>query len=294
MNWEKKLKGKVKFGEPLKNKTTFKIGGKARFFVEPQDSCDLKLLLAAAKVKKLPVLLIGAGSNILASDAGISAIVVKLSEPFFKKISLRGRSIEAGSGVSLASLIDFARKRGLSGLEFLSGIPGTLGGALAMNAGAWGRNIGELLEEAVVMDKRAKEIILKKDDIKSGYRRSSLSKYIIIRASLRLRPKNKKEISAKISEYLKRRCVSQDTSLPNAGCIFRNPAENSSGRLIDLCGLKGKNLGGAVISRKHANFILNQNAASFNDVLKLMALIKNKVKNKFKLTLQPEIKIWKG
>jgi UDP-N-acetylmuramate dehydrogenase len=293
MSWEKRFKGSIKRREALKDKTTFKIGGKAEFFVEPQDLADLRLLLAAARVKKLPVLLIGAGSNILVSGAGISAIVVKLSRPFFKRIFLRGRLIEAGSGASLSSLINFARKHGLSGLEFLSGIPGTLGGALAMNAGAWGRDIKELLEEAVVMDGRAREIVLKKDDINSGYRRSSLSKYIILKATLRLAPKDKKEISAKINAYLKRRRESQDTSLPNAGCVFRNPSKGSAGRLIDLCGLKGKGLGGAVVSRKHANFILNQNAASFNDVLRLMALIKNKVRNKFKLILQPEIKIWK-
>jgi len=292
MNWRKELKGKVKTLESLSRHTTFQIGGRAEFFIEPRDTSDLKLLITQAKRYRMPVLVIGAGSNILVSDKGIKAIVLHLNSPFFKRTSYGRNYLEVGSGLMLGQLILDAKNHGLSGLEFLAGIPGTVGGALAMNAGAWGRNIADTVQSVSVMDCHGKPKTLAKGKIKFGYRKSSLARYIILSARLRLAKKTKKEINVSIKKSLEYRRTAQDTSAPNAGCIFKNPLGKSAGRLIDLCGLKGEKIGGACVSERHANFILNQDNASSGDVLKLMGLIKKRVKGKFRVTLEPEIKIW--
>lgn len=278
----------------LKRHTTFKIGGPVEFFVEPYDTEDLKLLLNLTRRYKISLLVIGAGSNILASSKGINAVVLRLSSPFFKKMTFKDTILEAASGTRLKDAVLEAQRRGLSGLEFLAGIPGTVGGALAMNAGMGeaGFSIGDLVKSVKVIDRRGKVETLTKKDIKFTYRRSSLAKYIILSASLKLVRKRKLEIAQKLREYLLWRRLNQDSSRPNAGCIFKNPTGQAAGRLIDLCALKGKKIGGASISLKHANFILNYDRADSEDVLKLMNSVTKKVKNKFRISLRPEIKIW--
>ncbi|HTZ11621.1 MAG TPA: hypothetical protein VMD04_04525, partial [Candidatus Margulisiibacteriota bacterium] len=170
--------------------------------------------------------------------------------------------------------------------------PGSVGGALAMNAGSWGRSILELTNKVRVLDYGGREIIIPKQKIKYSYRKSSLAKYIILGADFKLKKNSPAAIGSSIKGYLKRRRASQDNSYPNAGCIFKNPPGESAGRLIDLCGLKGRTCGGALISPKHANFILNAKGAGSADVLKLIQLAKKMVKDKFNIKLCPEIKIW--
>lgn len=288
------LKGKVIFDEPLKEHTTFKIGGEAQFFIEPCNINDLRLLILLVKRYKMPIFLIGGGSNVLVGVRGLRGIVLHLGSLAFRNIyNNRRNCLKAGSGLTLTHLIRVARERSLSGAEFLAGIPGTVGGALAMNAGAWGKNIGDLVEEVRVMDYNGKQKKLTKKEIKFGYRKSSLAKYIILNATFKMLKKNKEEIKKNIKRYLAYRRNTQDTSLPNAGCIFKNPPrQGAAGKLIDLCGLKGKSVGGACVSGLHANFILNRKQARSGDVLKLMELIKKRVKRKFNIDLEPEIKIW--
>lgn len=293
MNWWKSLKGKVRLNEPLKKHATLKIGGPAKFFIEPQDIADLQLCLRLAKRNKVPTLIIGSGSNLLVSDRGISSAVLSLSASFFKQVSFSSGYCQVGSGVSLSRVLDFSLRQGLSGAEFLAGIPGTIGGALAMNAGIPGRCIADIVKKVEVMDYHGKISLLQKEDIRFGYRYSSLAKYIILRAYLRLKKKSPLEIRCGINQYKAYRRDNQDNSLPNAGCIFKNPGGESAGRLIDLCGLKGQEEGGASVSLRHANFILNSGRASSNDVLRLMALIKRRVRERFHLVLEPEIKIWR-
>jgi len=293
MNWQKSLKIRVKKNEPLKNKTTFKIGGRAEGFAEPKDAGDLSSLVALAKKHKIPVFILGAGSNLLVSDRGVKGIVVKLDSTFFKKISFSAGLVKAGAGLTLTRLVLESRKRSLSGLEFLIGIPGTVGGALTMNAGAWGGSIADCVEELRVMDYNGNIKYLRKKDTKFAYRSSNLGKYIILDALFKLTRAKRRKIDSAIKKNLSQRHKLQDNSLPNAGCVFKNPPGNSAGRLIDLCGLKGKRAGGAEISERHANFILNKKNASSADVLNLMGLAKKAVMNKFKVTLKPEIKIWR-
>ncbi|MFH1354758.1 MAG: UDP-N-acetylmuramate dehydrogenase [Candidatus Omnitrophota bacterium] len=294
MSWWRGLRGKIRFKEPLKRHTTFKIGGAAKFFVKPNDLSDLNLLLIAAKKHDIPIFIIGSGSNILIDDKGLNAIVLSLSAPYFKKASYNDQFLEAGSGISLNRMIRETQKRGLSGLEFLIGIPGTLGGALAMNAGAWGKNIADIVENVTVSDYQGKIKKLERKSLRFDYRKSCLQRYIILNARLRLRRKNKKEIQSTLEEYLQVRRSRQGNLSFSAGSIFKNPlCGSTAGRLIEQCNLKGISSGDAHISSEHANFILNKKNASSADVLRLISLIKKRVKDKFKIDLVPEIKIWR-
>jgi UDP-N-acetylmuramate dehydrogenase len=282
----------MKPGQPLKDKTTFKIGGRAAFYCEPQDSEELAFVARTAVKCGVPLYILGAGSNILVSDGTVMGVVVKLSAPEFNLIRAEGRMIRAGAGVGLARLVNFARDSGLSGLEFLAGIPGTVGGALAMNAGCWGRDILSRVKSARVMDRNGKIINLPCRKISSGYRSSSLSRFIILDCVFSLEKAQRKSVSELIDGYLERRRSVHDLTLPNAGCIFKNPGRHSAGELLESCGLKGRSSGRAMISRKHANFILNRGNASARDVLKLMETAKSAVKRRFNIELEPEIKIW--
>lgn len=286
------IRGKVRAQEPLNKRTTFRIGGAAEVFIEPKDTADLKLLLKSARKNKKKVLIIGAGSNILAPDKGVNAIVVKLSSPAFTRISCRGIFVEAGTAVSLNNLVRFTAGLGLKGAEFLAGIPGTLGGALVMNAGAWGGTIGALVAEATVLDYNGITKILKRKGLIFQYRKSNLEKFVILSARLKLEKADKTEIIKQSKKYLAQRKITQDNSFCNAGCIFKNPKGKSAGALIDSCGLKGMRVGDAWVSSRHANFILNKGKASAQDVLDLMDIIKKRVKAKLNINLQPEIKIW--
>ena len=293
MNWQKSLKGKFRTREFLKEHTTFKIGGPAKIFFEPRDIKDLRLSLSLVKKNRIPILVIGAGSNILVNDDGFKGMVLRLNTPSFKKIVLKHNCLEAGSGVLLSQVVLKAKGLGLSGAEFLSGIPGTVGGALIMNAGIREKNIADLVEDVKVMDYNGNIKILNKNNIKFKYRSSNLSQYIILSARLKLRKKDPRKIKEKIKKYFVYRKLTHDLSKPSAGCVFKNPTGYSAGRLIDLCGLKGKRIGDASISFKHANFIVNIGNARAKDVLKLMSLIRREVKKKFNISLKPEIKIWK-
>ena len=289
MNWPRELK--IKPDYPLKDKTTFKIGGRAQFFCEPGNRGELSLLVKAAKDGKFPLFVLGAGSNLLVSDKGVKGLVIKLSSACFKKIMIKDEFVRVGSAVTLAGLAKSAKERSLCGLEFLAGIPGTVGGALAMNAGCWGKNFGDLVKEVEIMNQNGKIECLKKSQIDFGYRKSSLAKYIILSCLLKLEKGERAGIEKNTAGFMAHRRQTQDSAYPNAGCIFRNP-DVPAGKLIELCGFKGRNAGDAFVSQKHANFILNKGKASSKDVLRLMQLIRKRVKSKFKLNLQPEIKIW--
>lgn len=292
-------------------------------------------LVSLARKKNIPLRIIGAGTNILADDRGIKGIVAKLSSPYFKKISVdagvksmdrKSGVISAGAGVALARLVQRARSCGFSGWELLAGIPGTLGGALIMNAG----NIGGSVMDITVIDSYGRYRILKSKQIKFSYRKSSLSRHIILSARFKLIKKDKRLVGRYIDENLGYRQRTQDLSGPSAGCIFKNPScylernsrirhslsqpgfirrsgkdpatrakksgyktNPSAAYLIERSGLKGSSFGDAVVSLKHANFIINKGKANSADILRLMTYITRQVKKRFKFDLEPEIKIWR-
>ncbi|MDP2044376.1 MAG: UDP-N-acetylmuramate dehydrogenase [Candidatus Omnitrophota bacterium] len=291
MHWPKSLK--IKTGVKLSGYTTFKIGGPARFFLKPNNLKELQDALIFAKNKHIKVFILGAGSNILVSDSGLDGLVIWLNAAYFKGLRFNRENIQAGCGLKLNQLLIGAKNKSLSGVEFLAGIPGTLGAAIIGNAGAWGESIGELVSEVQVLDYNGRARLLKKSQLKFSYRKSNLRKYIILSAKLKLVPAPQREIEYKVNQLLRQRSKTQENNLPNAGCIFKNPAKYFAGKLIEDCGLKARACGRAVISAKHANFILNKGKAKSKDVLSLMYLMRKEVKRRFRVNLEPEIKIWK-
>jgi len=292
MHWYKSIKGRVRLSEPLSKHTSFKIGGPAKYFIEPTDYRDLQSVLLLLKKRRIPFSVIGSGSNILASDKGVERAILHLGSAYFKRLKIKGNLIEAGAGVGLSELVLRSRRKGLAGFEFLAGIPGSVGGGLVMNAGAWGENLGDLVEKVKIMDYNGRVGILNIRDLRFGYRKSSLSSCIVLEAVLRFSKAERRAVQKRIRENFSRRRLSQDLGGPSAGSVFINPPKRFAGALIEVCGLKGRSYRGAMISNKHANFILNRREASSSDVLKLMDLAIKRVKAKFNIDLRPEIKIW--
>lgn len=292
MSWWQELPIKFKTGEPLKGHTTFKIGGPAQFFFTPDDISELQCLVRILKRNRIRLRILGGGSNLLVRDRSIRGAVIKLSAPAFKKTLANKNRVEAGSGIPLGELLSFCQRHRLSGLEFLAGIPGTLGGALIMNAGAYGRSIGDLVESVTIMDYNSALKQKRKESLRFGYRCSNLSGGVVVKAVLKLRKDDPVRIAARRKQYLAQRRLTQSGAWASAGCVFKNPKGLSAGLLIERCGLKGMRIGRACVSDKHANFIINKGNAKAGDVLKLMALIKRKAKRRFNITLEPEIKIW--
>ena len=291
----------------------FKIGGKAKYFLVAKNKNQILNGILWAKKRKIPFFILGGGSNVLFSDKGYEGLVIKLQNT---KYEIRNTKIVAESGVPLQKLVIESAKKGLSGLENLAGIPGTLGGAIYGNAGVFGREIGDLVEEVEVLDVRGPKLEVKRlqnKDCKFGYRESIFKRkknWVILGATLKLKKGKKKEIEEKIKKILKLRKERQPLEFPSAGSVFKNvPIKNVSkkirekfkekikngflpaGALIEAVGLKGYQIGGAKISEKHANFIVNTGNAKASDVLKLIETIKEKVKKKFKVQLEEEIEL---
>lgn len=298
MNYPKNLiKGNVRAGERLARHTSFRIGGPARLWAEPKDASELKKIIVFAGKGNIPVFVIGGGTNVLASDSGFDGIMLHLGAPYFRKITVRGTTIKAGAGYAVSALVTLCCGKGLCGLESLVGIPGTVGGAVYMNAGGWAsplfRNIGDYVTSVKVMDYEGNIKVLKKDEIKFGYRRSNLSSSIILEATLKLGREDSSTLTSRRFKFLKMKKEKQVLDMPSAGCVFKNPDnfQFTTGQLIDMLGLKGLRMGGAEVSRKHANFIINKNSASSDDVLKLIEVIKKKVMKNYGIALELEIKV---
>jgi UDP-N-acetylmuramate dehydrogenase len=300
MSLPKAFTHKVRSGVDLRRRTTLGVGGKALGWFEPRDARELADFLTSRR-GRTPIVVIGAGSNLLVKDGWIRKIFVRLSRPLFGKIDIKGERVTAGAGVSLAALSRTLADKGLTGHEFLAGIPGTLGGAVAMNAGArvdmddpgTYRDIKDILEKVDVMDKSGRRRTLTRRQVRFSYRSSSLASGIVLSAVLRLRRGSAEAVRKRIRHMMKERRARQDWTHPSAGSFFRNPASSaeSAGRLIDRCGLKGFCVGGACVSRRHANFIINKGGATYADVRKLMDVVQKTVYHRTKILLQPEVKI---
>ncbi|MEW5758211.1 MAG: UDP-N-acetylmuramate dehydrogenase [Candidatus Omnitrophota bacterium] len=283
-------KGQIKLNEPLSRHTTFKIGGCAKIWARADNVKDLLVILKFTKKNNFKFFVIGRGSNLLISDKGYRGVVISLGSDF-KDIKHNGTKVFSGAAVPLAELINYCSKIGLSGLEILTGIPGLVGGSLAMNAGVKKESISSFVEEVFILDYRGKINKLTKEEINFGYRKSSISKYIILGAWFNLCESSSQRVRENIKKIMNLRRDSQDLKTPSCGCIFKNPKNNPAGKLIELCGLKGANVGDAFVSEKHANFIVNKGNACSNDVLRLIKLIQYRVEKKFNICLEPEIRI---
>ena len=287
------LYGKVSFNEPLSLHASIKVGGPARIWIEPDTYQQLSEIVKSSKNEKISVFTIGEGCNIIVGSRGIDGICIKLNAPAFKKIKFNGPSVKAGAAVLLSRLLTLASERSLGGYEFLAGIPGTVGGAIFGNAGSQGEAISSLLKEIEVIDKNGDIKKMKIRDIKFSYRSSGLNGNIIVSALFKFKSKNKSSARSLLRLNLIKKIKQQDYTAPNAGCIFKNPRNNSlsAGRLIENCGLKGEIRGGAQISKRHANFIINKNNAKAEDIFYLVSLIKKRVKDSYGIELEEEVKI---
>lgn len=289
------VKGRVLCNEPLYKHTTFKIGGPVKVWAGPEDLEDLKNLLDAAKTEDLPIFLIGEGSNILASDEPLNIFAIYLGRTF-SGFTIDKNKIICGAGCRLQKFILNTIENSYSGLEFMAGIPGTIGGGLRMNAGGGlnGQWISEFVEGVKVMGYDGELRQLEKKDLKFGYRQSNLKDVIILEAEFRLAGfKDKSALMDRYKRFLEEKKNKQELSLPSAGCVFKNPAGSnfSAAELIEGCSFKGKGIGDAMVSMKHANFIVNLGKASFNDVIELIELIRDKVLNEYSISLETEIEI---
>ena len=279
---------KILQNEPLSGHSSFKIGGAADFFIEIPNEAALMEFLKIARAGGVKYFVLGGGTNVLFDDAGYRGAIIKLAGDF-EKFEISGEEIFSGAGASLAAVLKAAAENGLSGLECVAGIPGTVGGAVFGNAGQKDVWISKAIKSVEIIDGLGKKV-LKSDEIPFGYRKSGLENNIIIKINFLLKKEAGNGILKDILESVKERLKNQPLSMPNAGCVFKNPAGFSAGKLIDDAGLKNASIGGAKISEIHANFIVNTGGAKSKDVLGLIELAQKTVKEKFNIDLETEIK----
>lgn len=283
------FKGNISLNEPLARFTTFRIGGEADYLVEPADADDALNIVRYCNGKSMPYYVMGNGSNVLISDEGIKGVVINL-EGGFNYLRNEDGIIVAGAGVKLAKFVDFSIQNNYAGVEMIAGIPATIGGALIMNAGCYGGETSTYVTEVTVI--RNEQILsLGKEECGFVYRNSNLKDTIILQAKFRLPAGDKTELLKLRKEFMLRRNESQPVEIPNAGCIFKNPKGAHAAILIEECGLKGAIVGGAMVSPRHANFIVNNNNATANDVIELVKKIKKTVKEKKGIELSLEVKL---
>lgn len=284
------LAGKVLQNEPLAGHTTWRVGGTADVFVVPNDRCELRTTLGLLQEAQVPWLAIGAGSNLLVRDGGIRGAVIhsgQLRELGFEP----GGTVHAGGGLPLMTLIHEAAPRGLAGLEALAGIPGTIGGAVVMNAGAGGQDLSSVVRSVTLAGPDGEESI-EAATLQFGYRHSTLApERVVVAAQLQLRPADPAVLEEEIRRRLRHRREAQGVGAPNAGSVFKNPAGLQAWRLIDEAGLRGLAIGGAQVAGKHANFIVNRGGATARDILDLIDRIQEKVLQRTGIELVPEVKI---
>ena len=275
--------------ESMKNHTSFKIGGEADVFVKIKDASSLKTVLWSARENDVPVFILGKGSNILVSDEGIEGAVISLLG--LDEISLEEDTITCGAGVVLSVLCRFARDNSLSGLEFAYGIPGSVGGAVYMNAGAYGGEMSNVLVSVTCMDKDGNICEISAKDMELGYRNSVFMKngMIVLSAKLKLEKGNEKDITAAMEDYMNRRLSKQPLEYPSAGSTFKRPQGYFAGVLIEENELKGVSVGGAMVSEKHAGFVINYNNASCSDVKQLISHIAQRVLENNGVKLETEV-----
>ncbi|MEL7563554.1 MAG: UDP-N-acetylmuramate dehydrogenase [Dehalobacterium sp.] len=283
---------KIYLNEDMKKHTTFKTGGTADLMIEAQSITQLQILMKYILREKIPYVILGHGSNVLIGDQGIREVVIKI-EDNLKRITVEGEKIDAEAGALLADASKYAQKHGLSGVEFASGIPGTVGGAVVMNAGAYGGEIKDVLEEVQVITADGELLVRKSDELEFGYRTSSIQRNgdIVIKAKLSLKKGDQKAIKNYMDELTRKREQSQPLEYPSAGSVFKRPEGYYTGKLIQDAGLQGYQIGGAQVSTKHAGFIVNANNATTRDILNLINHIQNEVKRLYNVELKTEVKV---
>ena len=284
------LQNLIKTKHPLAKYTTFKIGGSADLFIEPVQVEQLQEILQILKIKDIDVKILGGGSNLLISDEGVKVAVVSIRK--LKGFSISGKKVSINAGENLAGVINKTVDAGFKGLETLAGIPGTIGGALIMNAGGKYGNISDYLQKVTVIDANNKIRTLQKSEISFGVRTSSLSDFVVISADFELQKGDADKLKLRKEQIHQEKVNSQPYHKPSAGCVFKNPKKSSAGMLIDQAGMKGFQIGGAIVSNLHANYILNEENAKASEIIQVIRHVREKVHEIHGVELELEIKLW--
>lgn len=281
----------IRTEEPMSKHTTFHIGGAAEVFAAP-DARELPQLLAMAKGADVPVTVIGNGSNLLVGDRGIAGLVIEIGERM-SEVRIEGTILVAGAGALLSKAAQTAAAAGLGGLEFAAGIPGSVGGAVVMNAGAYGGEMKDVLQSVKVLTEEGELLSLAAAELELGYRHSCVPerKYIVVEATMELSAKPEEEIRACMAELRAKRVEKQPLEYPSAGSTFKRPEGYFAGKLIMDAGLRGYTVGGAQVSEKHCGFVINKGGATAADVRQLMQDVHDRVKEQFDVELEPEVKM---
>lgn len=282
---------KVRINEPMNRHTTFRIGGPADYFLLPSSSEEVKGILEICKEESLQYFILGNGSNLLVSDEGYRGVIIQLYRNY-GGLTVEGTEIRAGAGVLLSQIAATARNESLTGFEFAGGIPGTLGGAVVMNAGAYGGELKDVLKEAVVMDREGNIFTVPVEKLAMGYRTSLVKTagYLVLEVVISLKKGSQEEIRDTMKDLADRRISKQPLEYPSAGSTFKRPEGYFAGKLIMDAGLRGYQVGGAQVSEKHCGFVINKGNATAADVCRLMANVQAKVQEQFGVTLEPEEK----
>ncbi len=277
---------------PLARFTWFKLGGPAHWLIRPRNVEELQEAVRRCLENAIPIYVLGAGANLLVSDAGVDAAVFRLSDDAWRNIEIDKTTVRAGAGVDMQKLLIKAIRTGLGGMECLAGIPGTIGGGVRMNAGGRFGSIGDLVRAVTVMDTAGAVFERTKDDIIFDYRHTNISAKFILGAVLELDEDDPHRIMKRTKEIWMFKQNSQPLNTRNAGCIFKNPPGDSAGALIDQGGLKGTSVGGAQVSIKHANFIIAKTGCTADNVMRLMKLVRQRVYEQRGVLLETEVLIW--
>lgn len=277
--------------EPMKKHTTFRIGGPADYYLCPHSAKEIQKAVEICREENIPYFILGNGSNLLVSDKGYRGAVIQLWKNV-SDIRVDGCRIQAKAGASLAKIAAQAMEKGLTGMEFAAGIPGTLGGAVVMNAGAYGGEMKDILKEVLVMDKEGRIFTLKTEDLKLGYRTSIVKEkgYIVLAAVLELQPGDRNKIRDLMEDLKQRRAEKQPLDMPSAGSTFKRPEGFFAGKLIMDAGLRGFSVGGAQVSEKHCGFVVNTGEATASDVLTLIREVQKRVRENSGVELETEVK----
>ena len=281
----------VKIDELMKPHTTFRVGGPADYFVVPRNSDEISRVVVLCREYEIPFYIIGNGSNLLVSDAGYRGVIIQCYRNL-SRIEVKGERITAQAGAILSQIANKALEAELTGFEFASGIPGTLGGACVMNAGAYGGEMKDILEEVTVLTGDGEVLTLAKEELDMGYRTSRIARkgYIVLEAVISLEKGDVDQIKEKMDELRKKRTTKQPLEYPSAGSTFKRPEGYFAGKLIQDAGLRGFQVGGAQVSEKHCGFVINKNNATASEINDLMNQVSARVKEKFGVVLEPEVK----
>jgi UDP-N-acetylmuramate dehydrogenase len=285
------IKGRVLFDAPMRQFTSMKVGGPADSLLFPKDADELKKVIRFARRKKIPFLILGKGTNLVVRDKGVRGWVINLTQGM-KKIKIDGEMIEAEAGLSLQQLVQFSIQKGLTGLEPFYGIPGTVGGGLAMNAGAWGAELKDVLLSVTLMKEDGEIVERSRSRLRFSYRGLVIPpSWIILKGRFQLKKGKKEKTLEWVKSYSEMRKRKQPLDYPSAGSIFKNPKEGPAGKWIEEARLKGFRIGQAMVSDRHANFIINLGKAKAEEVIRLMEFVEKKIYEEKGISLEREVKV---